>query len=814
MRNILNILNDNKTRRVLVLLSIILFVGRMAFPGLKYPFVFVYALSLICFAFEVNQPVLRKTVYLLKTTWQFSVLGMFLALGMALSVNIINRPLTELISFIIILSFAIQIVLIKLNIKSFMDSIIDYFIYFSTGIALLGIIRFLLTFNSAPYTGTSLVSDYNSYALFSAFGLVGIILKIKPLFSRRNIYWANIFLFILYLSILFSYSRRGIVILALALTYLTVILVLSFENKTKFLQFKQYLPFYFFSIIFSSLFLLFTFSTNGAFKKTISEKYGIKYSSLKTFTSTLIYRYSTILRQDVKYSDLTNRYFGLHFDSKDPDSWGIYGLKTVYPLTGRNRHIIPPGTKGILLDSTLKVSSSYSDARKYIKVYEDTLIAGVSMRASVFCYLSEDFNGKARLFLKGSLDGQVLYDMTKKGEWQELIINKISKKGIAKFYMTLSKDDAVNFSSMKEYAVFAYPSLQKIEFNKYDPRSWGRRNTVVVYPLEGSNVEIVPHRAKGILLDSTSNSSSRANKAHTYTQIFYDTIKKGDQVELSVYCYMSEDFEGEMARLFCQGAAGNQDLYDMSNKGIWQKMSIIVTSKGGVISGYLYMSRDNASNFGGMKGYVIFSFSDHKIIPNEISLSNSRNYISPHTSSLFLFNEFISDIHNMIMQKQQSNDSLVIEDDIIDELLQNNFAGERIARWKYAYDLFSEYPLINKIFGGGFTYMYSYGERFWGSKERLDYPHNPIISSFLYSGIIGGLFYIYFLIITFWYYWKYRKHHMVFFIMYLVTFFFAFFSGNSHFNIPIFAFLSFIPFITRYVVKEKGDKNLIEKKPE
>ena len=125
-------------------------------------------------------------------------------------------------------------------------------------------------------------------------------------------------------------------------------------------------------------------------------------------------------------------------------------------------------------------------------------------------------------------------------------------------------------------------------------------------------------------------------------------------------------------------------------------------------------------------------------------------------------------------------------------------------RWKYALELWTkEYSWSKKIFGGGFDYLEMYGKKFYPEEDRIDYPHNPIISSFLYSGIIGGLFYVYFLVLSFYYYWKYRKHHALFFILYLTTFAFIFISSDSHFNVPIFAMLSLVPFITKQVVEEK-----------
>lgn len=131
----------------------------------------------------------------------------------------------------------------------------------------------------------------------------------------------------------------------------------------------------------------------------------------------------------------------------------------------------------------------------------------------------------------------------------------------------------------------------------------------------------------------------------------------------------------------------------------------------------------------------------------------------------------------------------------------NYMTKPRTDRWLYALKLWqTRYNTKQKIFGQGFKYLEWYGEKFWGNPKRYDFPHNPIISSFLYSGIIGGVVYIIFLIASLWLYWKRRKQLGIFFIMYLCCIFFSMFSGSSHFSFPLFAFLSFLPFV-------EGSKN-------
>lgn len=129
--------------------------------------------------------------------------------------------------------------------------------------------------------------------------------------------------------------------------------------------------------------------------------------------------------------------------------------------------------------------------------------------------------------------------------------------------------------------------------------------------------------------------------------------------------------------------------------------------------------------------------------------------------------------------------------------------AERVERWKYACELWMGYAWYNKLLGDGFDYLDQFGQKFYPGEEKADYPHNPMISSFLYSGIIGGLFYLYFLTLSIWHYWKYRKHHMLFLIIYAIYFIFILISGDNHFSVPVFAMLSLVPFMTRFRVKEK-----------
>lgn len=138
----------------------------------------------------------------------------------------------------------------------------------------------------------------------------------------------------------------------------------------------------------------------------------------------------------------------------------------------------------------------------------------------------------------------------------------------------------------------------------------------------------------------------------------------------------------------------------------------------------------------------------------------------------------------------------IIKEHYTEEDTANNMISPRTERWKYAWEIWqTRYTMGQKIFGQGFDYLTWYGERFHNNPKRYDFPHNPIISAFLYSGIVGGIVYIGFLVLSILFYWKKRQQLRLFFVMYLCCMFFCMFSGNSHFSFPLFAFLSFLPFV-------------------
>jgi len=119
-------------------------------------------------------------------------------------------------------------------------------------------------------------------------------------------------------------------------------------------------------------------------------------------------------------------------------------------------------------------------------------------------------------------------------------------------------------------------------------------------------------------------------------------------------------------------------------------------------------------------------------------------------------------------------------------------------KWEFALDYYLQKPVLAKIFGGGFDYYPVFGKRFFNDSTYQDYPHNPVLSALLYSGILGAVFLLFFLFISFYYSVLYFKKYPLFSLMLFVCTLFIFFSGNSLFSVPIFLFLFSLSFLIRH----------------
>jgi len=815
--------------------TILLCILRMAIPFANY--IFLPLLSFFIFFtiyhfFKNNRSVFIKNF--IRYNYQMLIISFFVFFGFVISPTYSFFSIKEVLYAIVILFFSFSLFLFVNNRDQFYEFTRIFcvqFIFFSSIISVLGLAKFYFQLKGYEFPfisiyGTSLTSDYNFYILFSFIGIISILFRLT--YFNDKIHFSNNLIFpflllILSLNILFSYSRRGLVLLLLIMLLNVILLFYWYHKKEK--LFKVVIVYLSSFLVFSFMLVLF-FKMPTQIKRNTLNKLGIKDKSYQYFFSTLLHRYSTIFTNH-DYSYFQKVVWNEKPDPKNPDTgWNSRKSTLIFPLPGETKKIVPENTIGYKMDSTCDASiwnnNAYSFTNISIFFNSDTITTNNKFYyASVYCYVSKDFDGTwARISAQGEVSGKVIqeYDLSKKGVWQKLSVCFKNNGNISPVYLYWAKYNVSDFSNLKGHVIFAYPEYLIIKLDPKNPDSgWGSKISIPEFPLTGEKVDIVPQNSVGYKMDSTSNAATWNNNAYSYTDISIlfqdDTLPANiEPFYASVYCYVSKDFDGTWAQISAEGGASGKNIqeYDFSKKGTWQKLQIDFKSKSGIPPVYLYWSKYGVTDFRNLKGYIIFAYPEYykDSLKRKIEISS----ISKEMNGFSIFKSSLLDpeILSLILSRigfsflQDSVGQIKIEK-YLTYLESNKFTGTRTSRWYYSWILFKEYPIQKKFFGGGFDYHEIFRKEF--GEGEYDYPHNPFLSAFLYSGILGGIAYIWFMFLVFYYYIKYYRYHLYFFICFLIVFYFSFFSANTHFSVPIFAILSIIPFLTRYIVeKEKKEE--------
>ena len=399
---------------------------------------------------------------------------------------------------------------------------------------------------------------------------------------------------------------------------------------------------------------------------------------------------------------------------------------------------------------------------------------------------------------------------------------------------------------------------------KYDPKNpdhgWaGIGIHKTIFPLSGKNAGIVPTGSIGYMMDNSFNYSSWDGDSYAITLLGKNESGINEKLITSVYCYVSEDFNGSWVKLVLLYTKENEihNEYDMTKKGTWQKLSISDECINSRPEARFYFAKMGVNDFSSLKGYVIiaypqFQISDAKtgvrsyyIIPETsmntvlydndsfkgiteeesllsetlpVSVSFLKAESQKHLSynSLALFTNFPYDQYQDPVRHLINKFS--VEDTgyypyrsiILLDSSKNIGVDDRIIHWQFAWQIFkNEYSWPKKLIGGGFDHLNWFGYYFLKDKTKSDWPHNPILSILLYSGILGFSVYIFFLYKVLYYFIKYIKEYSVLFIFFIISFFFSFFSGGGPFDPSSIGFFSVLPFFIHYVHKnEKSEPGL------
>lgn len=193
----------------------------------------------------------------------------------------------------------------------------------------------------------------------------------------------------------------------------------------------------------------------------------------------------------------------------------------------------------------------------------------------------------------------------------------------------------------------------------------------------------------------------------------------------------------------------------------------------------------------------------YEIKANYKFVNDKRNIAFPINNQVSNSEFYISDVKlvNLTQVQKMDNDSLQIYTQ--PQFKTNDLYSSRTDRWLYARDLWvTKYNLNHKIVGHGFDYLSWYGEKFYPDTKRDDWPHNPFITVALYSGILGLILYLLFLTKVIQLYIKHRKKYGLIFMGFLIAIFFSFFSAGNPFDPPIMGFFVMLPFLIDYIHKK------------
>ena len=668
---------------------ILLFLFRSSIPAFKYPFIVLYLGFIFNCVVVARKGFINSLKNFIKHYFLIISLAAIFFIAITLSQKLFLEVFKDSLNILILISFLFILDIIiesKEELKLLISNLTDCIIWFSVIISLFGLyenFRIYFSNNIITQSESSLV-DYNFALLPIFFGIVSVFSKLAETNLRKEIVMYNLFLSIQSLQIFFSNSRRGffIINIIIIILFLGSGLAVVYKNKHLGAYAKSCRYYLIIVVLFFIIFFLFVFATSYSFKEKVLEISGMKRINIfqKDITERC-FRYYSILDKNTSYSSFYRKIWSPVYDAKDPDSgWGTRTHKTVFPLSGENVDIVPPGVKGYLMDNTCNPyvadgnTYSYTDLNLYnLKVRENDTVY-----LSVYCYVSKDFNGDWALIALTNNNspwiGSTFYDFERKGTWQKLSLTKNCKNGEISAYLYFCKKGVTDFGTLKGYVIFAYPECKIIT-----------RNDI-------SNATMDSHM----------------------------DVKKESGIESLNVC-----------------------------------------------TGTSFIKKPTESSFG-----VIFRFSD-------LLTFQDRDLIRRWASKVIV----------------EDTTYTGYEANIIIDTIKDSFLDLRYVRWQFAWQIFlKEYGFWEKTFGDGFNFLNWYGYYFLKDKTKTDYPHNPFLYILLYSGLIGVVLYIIFLYKVFNYYIKYLKEYYLIFIFFLITFFFTFFSGGNPFDPPIMGFFVILPF--------------------
>jgi len=823
----------------LLSLTIIMYILRMVGPDVNYVFIpFLIFFFIYTSVYYYKNHRVSLDTGMIRFQYQFLILSLFFVLGFLLSSHFIFFAFKEILNILIFLFLNISLYIYIKNeqaLNLFTRIYCKQLIAFSLIVSLLGISKLLIQlvnqdFLNVIFSGltpnTSLNTDYNYYILFSFMGLFAL-LFMKSSYSR---FFFIISFIVLNLNIIFSGSRRGIVLIVL-IWILFYFLGSDFKfNFRKVIKRLAVLGFVFLVTGICAIFSIDRFQARETKKSvdinpvllnkitSIVEQLGLRYISIfkKDESITL---YNERWSNQNSFNSLRNyKKIGRYKDERNLIYNGNFnnGLLFWEPEAVSTTHAIidTPFGKGV------RVSRLNGDGAGWSLLYSGRSIIFHSDYEYVLNFKFKVIQGKGIPFrigywsdswfgMIGSGGSLALNIEDLNDGWKQAKARYVfpkSRSGIPFFLHSMQDSSIVDISDIELYQsendgslpaysdevsnkslivnkyLITYDSLFDAKNNPQGLNLFGngnfRQGLKYWLPYADSTQHAIVETpfGYGIRVSRTDGDGEYwslrydgrpiiYHALHTYLIKFDYKVIQGDTLPFNVGWWVNDANQGFRSyRLPLKITKLEQG---------WKEAKCSYTFK--------------ETHFG------LISFLNSLNDSSIVDISNVELIDLKKDSALPVFVDQVKDMSKF--KSQMISDSIELRK-------YSSFISPRINRWKYSLIIFNDsLNFTQKIFGGGFDYLEFMGTTF--REVKYDDPHNPFISAFLYSGIIGGLVYLWFMFLVFYYYIRYYRYHIFFFFCFIIVFSFSFFSANTHFSIPVYTILCIIPFLSKNI-KEKG----------
>jgi hypothetical protein len=304
--------------------------------------------------------------------------------------------------------------------------------------------------------------------------------------------------------------------------------------------------------------------------------------------------------------------------------------KTIYPLTGVNVEIVPSFEEGYLLDSTC--DGKLENGSVHFETYFQTLKVkkGDSLNATVYCYVSKDFDGDSvRLLVKGAVYGNRVSDYKLFDSYNEklsvagnLIINGDFKLGTTNW--------SPNADSTT-HTIIETPFGNGIRVSRTNGNGedWSMQyvgRPIIYHPGHRYQIRFIFKVEKGngmpfnigwwvdegrgftaynlpLGIRKIRNGWNEATYSHIFNQTHYNLVTFLN----SLQDYSVVDITNVEMKDLDRNDSIPLFVDQLNKKGTWQKLTINVPCNNGGASVCFSIIKKNVVDFRSLKGYVIFA---------------------------------------------------------------------------------------------------------------------------------------------------------------------------------------------------------------